>query len=311
MKILKQQILQSGVEKSTSCQEDSRVNLSPSQGEERERKTTAISGRKCYGQYRRSNPIGLLVRTLLESSRWYSPARRLNWVVQRLFSERITRTRRFNSNMSLRPCAKTLNTQDTLSSRYLFRLVPSERRTVGTGFGLLQTVQTQGLKVCNENGKTTFYQVGLLPTPRAVEVVEHPMKAAARTKDRTGTKLNNLSSGAAFGLLPTPTAIDSGSGRVNKSQSTNALERPTIAMAARMGILPAPKAQEVRGNVAMDRGKSNLTDEIANIYKPAGRNSQLNPLFVEEMMGFPLMWTTLPYLSRSGERNQSRPTETP
>ena len=64
-------------------------------------------------------------------------------------------------------------------------------------------------------------------------------------------------------------------------------------------------------NVAMDRGKSNLTDEIANIYKPAGRNSQLNPLFVEEMMGFPLMWTTLPYLSRSGERNQSRPTETP
>lgn len=37
MKILKQQILQSGVEKSTSCQEDSRVNLFPSQGEERER----------------------------------------------------------------------------------------------------------------------------------------------------------------------------------------------------------------------------------------------------------------------------------
>ena len=138
------------------------------------------------------------------------------------------------------------------------------------------------------------------------------MKAAARTRDRTGTKLNNLSSGAArMGLLPTPTAIDSGSGRVNKSQSTNALERPTIAMAARMGILPTPKAQEVRGNVAMDRGKSNLTDEIANIYKPAGRNSQLNPLFVEEMMGFPLMWTTLPYLSRSGERDQSRPTETP
>lgn len=46
----------------------------------------------------------------------------------------------------------------------------------------------------------------LLPTPRVVEVVEHPMKAAARTKDRTGTKLNNLSSGATFGLLPTPNA---------------------------------------------------------------------------------------------------------
>ena len=71
-----------------------------------------------------------------------------------------------------------------------------------------------GVKVCNENGKTTFYPVGLLPTPRAVEVVEHPMKAAARTKDRTGTKLNNLSSGAAFGLLPTPMASDATTGAI-------------------------------------------------------------------------------------------------
>ena len=33
------------------------------------------------------------------------------------------------------------------------------------------------------------------------------------------------------------------------------------------------------------------------------RNSQLNPLFVEEMMGFPLMWTALPFLSPSGDKN--------
>ena len=42
-----------------------------------------------------------------------------------------------------------------------------------------------------------------------------------------------------------------------------------------------------------------------------GKTSQLNPLFVEEMMGFPLMWTTLPFLSQSGDRNQSKDTETP
>lgn len=307
MKILKQQILQNGVEKSMSCQEDSRVNRFPSQDEERERKTTAISSRKCYGQYRKSNPIGLLVRTLLESSRWYSPVRRLNWVVQRLFSERITRTRRFNSNTSSRPCAKTLNTQDILSNRYLFQLVPSERRTAGTGFGLLPTVQTQGLKLCNSHGKTIFIPLDLLPTPTVMEDRRKPNGDETREKKL----MSNLNPYSIQALLPTPTAIDSGSGRVNKSRSTNALERPTIAMAARMGLLPTPKAQEARGNVGIDRGKFNLTDEIAKRYKPAGRNSQLNPLFVEEMMGFPLMWTTLPYLSQSGGRNQSRPTETP
>lgn len=286
MKILKQQILQSGVEKSTSCQEDSRVNLSPSQGEERERKTTAISGRKCYGQYRRSNPIGLLVRTLLESSRWYSPARRLNWVVQRLFSERITRTRRFNSNMSLRPCAKTLNTQDTLSSRYLFRLVPSERRTVGTGFGLLPTVQTQGLKVCNKQGKTVFMPLDLLPTPVASDGQGGAAKVTGKKIRRASgqvysAKLRDLS---VSNLLPTP--------RANKVNGIN-LNNPQIAQ----------------------RNKGNLEESVAKIIQAIpyedGKTSQLNPLFVAEMMGFPLMWTTLPYLSRSGERNQSRPTETP
>jgi len=38
------------------------------------------------------------------------------------------------------------------------------RRTEGNGYGLLPTMQTQGLKVCDENGKTQFFK---LPTPRA------------------------------------------------------------------------------------------------------------------------------------------------
>ena len=35
-----------------------------------------------------------------------------------------------------------------------------------------------------------------------------------------------------------------------------------------------------------------------------GRVFQLSPLFVEEMMGYPLMWTTLPFLTGNGEKNQ-------
>jgi hypothetical protein len=39
------------------------------------------------------------------------------------------------------------------------------------------------------------------------------------------------------------------------------------------------------------------------------KDSQLNPRFVAEMMGFPPNWTELPFLS--GETNQSKPEETP
>lgn len=35
-----------------------------------------------------------------------------------------------------------------------------------------------------------------------------------------------------------------------------------------------------------------------------GRVFQLSPLFVEEMMGYPLMWTTLPFPTGNGEKNQ-------
>ena len=108
-------------------------------------------------------------------------------------------------------------------------------------------------------------------------------------------------------LLPTPTAQDF------KRRGPNSQQQGLPEMVHREfgQLLPTPKAQESRGNASRDRGKANLTDEIAKRFQPGGASSQLNPLFVEEVMGFPLMWTTLPFLSESGEQNQSKPTETP
>lgn len=92
---------------------------------------------------------------------------------------------------------------------------------------------------------------------RAVEVVEHPMKAAARTKDRTGTKLNNLSSGAAFGLLPTPMASDATTGAIigkNDQFVTTRNGTPrrinqngqngSVGLARMVRLLPTPNARE-------------------------------------------------------------------
>ena len=212
-----------------------------------------------------------------------------------------------HSSTSSKPSAKTSSVKDIPSSRLLFRLVPSERPIGGTACGLLPTVQTQGLKRCNAEGKTEFMPLD---------------------------------------LLPTPTSIDSGSGRINKSPSQGAKERPTIALAAKMGLLPTPMSTDIHhaerveelkqsgksGLRCREKGKSGangLTDfldfhgmlptpaaqdgknstlppsqsdrdtlpgcVVKNCQPTDGQASQLNPLFVTEMMGFPSDWLVSPF----------------
>lgn len=79
MKTLPKQTSQSGTAKSMFSQEDSPANLSPSLAEERERTITATSGHRCFERYGRYTPLGSLVKTLMESRRWWSPAKSLRW----------------------------------------------------------------------------------------------------------------------------------------------------------------------------------------------------------------------------------------
>ncbi len=177
-------------------------------------------------------------------------------------------------------CALTWRMQGTRSGRLLFRLVPSTLPTAATDSGLLPTAQTQGLKICRK-GQTR---------PMPIE------------------------------LLPTPTAIDSGSGRINKSCSPNAAERPTLALAGKRGLLPTPRAFFYK-DARTDRGRSNLGEVLADHSRQeaTGGASRLNPLFVEEMMGFPAGWTLMPFsqpseaatTSPSGGGSLSRHTATP
>lgn len=265
----RQPTLPSGKERLTSSQEASPASLFLLPEKEEERKITATSGLKCCEQLKRSDQLGLLLKTLMESSRWYSPARRLTWDVQTLFSRRITLRERSRNSQS-REFALTLNVRDIPSNRLLYRLVPSEHHTAVTEYGLLPTVQTQGLKVCNNEGKTEFANLQLLPTPLS--------------NDGRGGASKNVKQGK----------IKRPSGQIYTAQ---------LRDLAGCNLLPTPTAQESRGNASRDRGKSNLTDEIAHICKPDGQSSQLNPLFVAEMMGFPTDWTLEPFLSQSGEES--------
>jgi hypothetical protein len=399
MKILQKQTLNSGEEESMSSQADFLASLSPSQVRERERMITVTSGRTCSALYEKSDPLGLLVKTLLESSRWFSPARRLKWEAKPLFSEKITEKEYcYDKSMLSKPSVKTLSEKDIPSSRCLFRLVPSERPTEETGYGLLPTVQTQGLKMCDENGKTRFYPMELLPTPMATDIyhperVRHLKDAGAETmasRKNGSNRPNGLMDFMDFhGMLPTPMASDATTGAIigkndHFIMTGNGIPRKvnqngingSVGLARIVQLLPTPNAREadkyskkynpnsqmgtaltamaVNGMLPTptnsmvtyqdfvqagyhsskrpDYGliltptascrhngcckerkdgtsrKSELNHYIA---AQTGKTSQLNPLFVEEMMGFPLMWTTLPFLSQNGDKNQLKDTETP
>ena len=276
MKTLPKQTFISGREKSMFSQEDSPANLSPSLAEERERTITATSGHRCFEQYGRYTPLGSLVKTLLASRRWWSPAKSLRWDAQTIFSKRITYTERKADSPSTKS-ARNLKQQDIPSNRLIFQLAVSEHHTEENASGLLPTVQTQGLKRCNRKGKTEFVPLD---------------------------------------LLPTPTALYKGSGRINRSPSPGAAERPTLALAAKQGLLPTPCAIEATKFTKAFNPNSQMGQSLTALAvngmlpsptsrkKTSGKTSQLNPLYVEEMMGFPLMWTALPFLSLNGEQNQ-------
>lgn len=196
---------------------------------------------------------GLLARMLLESPIWFNPVVKLTWKRKVIKMKKITRKRYLSKNISSIPSATILNVKDIPSNRSLFQLAVSERHTRGTGYGsLLPTVQTQGLKVCDKDGKTRFMDLSSLP--------------------KQGIKYGDL--------LPTPVASDhTGSCTIRKMTKSNG----------------APRTDSLRNMpavIGMDGDRLN------------GRVFQLSPLFVEEMMGYPLMWTTLPFLTGNGEKNQ-------
>ena len=332
MKTLPKQTSISGTERSMFSPEDSHANPSPSLVEERERTITATSGLRCFERYGRYTPLGSLVKTLLESRRWWSPAKSLRWDAQTIFSKRITYIEK-KADLRSTKSVQTSKPKDIPSNRLLFQLAVSERPTEGI-------------------------ESGLLPTPNAMDIPHKDMEINERgrrnpKKGKTDHSLG-LEDMAVAKLLPTPTAIDKGGGRINRSPSPNAADRPTLALAARKGLLPTPcsieatkftktiipnsqmgqgltalavngllptptameikhsnrvkglKEKGAKGMYSRKNGAlrpNGLTDFLDFNNQVGGGTSQLNPLFVEEMMGFPLMWTALPFLSPSGDKN--------
>ena len=285
------------------------ASLSPSQAKEREQMTTATSGLICSGLYMRSGPIGSLVRTLLASSRWYSPVRRLKWEVNPLYSERVSLYLKDDSNMLLKPFAVILNAKDIPSSRYLYRLVPSVHLTDGIEFGLLPTVTAQDYKRrgpgSRQQGLPEIIHGMLLPTPVATEI--HHAERVRKWKSM------NLSSPHAqiageknpngltdfldfYGILPEPIPDNT---ELENTDGNN-LEESILQWLAEGQVMPTPTARDWKGAPSLEnlkkRGKIPQKNSLPDFFARTGKSFQLNPLFVAEMMGFPPDWTVSPFL---------------
>jgi DNA-cytosine methyltransferase len=75
-----------------------------------------------------------------------------------------------------------------------------------------------------------------------------------------------------------------------------------------LGLLPTPTLQDYTNSTFPPSQKKRFHIVGYLMRKGILPHSQLNPQFVEEMMGFPKNWTLLPFLN--GEINQSKVTET-
>jgi len=177
------------------------------------------------------------------------------------------------------------------------------------------------------NGMIDFMQFyDLLPTPRAMEVIESPQAKVDRLHDRTANSMPNLQSMAVYcpSLLPTPRANkvdDCDLNNPNVANRNKANLEEEISKMVVAGMLPTPDARVWKNaNNSQATWEKRIADgrqeDIAMaVFKvensTTGQTSRLSPLFTEEMMGFPFLWTTLPFLRQSGEPNHSKPTGTP
>lgn len=142
----------------------------------------------------------------------------------------------------------------------------------------------------------------LLPTPLAVSV-RHPGRVSElrMAGDVTfcsravgETRPNGLEDWLEFhGLMPSPVAQD------YRRRGPNSRQQGLPEVCHR--LLHTPIADGLKKRTGAEDFEAMFPENGGSPASKDGRASQLNPLFVGEMMGYPLEWLTSPFLSGDGE----------
>lgn len=160
----------------------------------------------------------------------------------------------------------------------------------------------------------------LLPTPLAVEV-EHKQRVtdllasgATDFHSRANGEIrpNGLMDYLRFkGILPTPQASQEKDSTKDllPEQNQHWLLTPSATDGLR-GEMSCNSLMRHKNKTEEELAKASLATQVASFVKKKIDNGsyqktdgdafRLSPLFTEEMMGFPFLWTTLPFLSENG-----------
>lgn len=147
----------------------------------------------------------------------------------------------------------------------------------------------------------------ILPTPNAAEAEKY-----TKTYNPDSQMGRSLTATAVNDLLPTPLAVSvrhskrcqelRAAGDVPFHSRANGETRPNGLedWLEFNGLMHTPIADGLKKRAK--GGQRRMTEKAKSQDSKDGRASQLNPLFVGEMMGYPLEWLISPFLSRNGER---------
>ncbi|KAF5276409.1 hypothetical protein FQR65_LT16341 [Abscondita terminalis] len=185
--------------------------------EEKVRKMTVTSGLRCSGLLTKSDPLGLLVKTLLASPVWYNREINRNWTM--------------DSQTNLQGEVDCKNIQEY--QQYVIETVCSDLECLG------YSVQPLIIPACAIGAPHRRDRIWFI-----AYCTDSGVEKCAKTEEVFSMDLT---------LLPTPTARDYKGSRTEE------------------GLLASGRNRN-----------NNLCDSFAQ----PGKTSQLNPLFVGEMMGF-------------------------
>ena len=253
----------------------SRASRFQPQASEKAQPITVTSGRKCCESFGKFVPDGSWAKT---------------------FSELLIGTEDWFSSR----CTLTWKLRGTKSRRLYFQLVASAPRTSDTEHGSLPM---------------------LLKTPSAMDARSENLTKKEQKFGNSGTLAQEVHTGFIYkrGLLPTPRTTDIGRGTAKDVKFENGTYFRENKKGVRFGVnitdviasglLPTPTANDGK-NATLPESQKERTSLVAEAmkYKTDGQTSQLNPLFIQEMMGLPYLWTELPF--QSGGQSPSKLTET-
>ena len=276
-----------------SSQPDILANPSQSLAEEKARKTTDISGQKFFPLFNPDDRLGQFSRMFVGTSLWVSTRSSLTW-----------------------------KEKATPQGRSLFQLSVSMHRTKGTESGSSPTFLTpnamdslpprspEALKKQydkNRKGRDTHSTLreqvvypkpsSLWPTPRATSRMAYAEKPTKSQIEGThGWNLNaavtDSLSPEPHRLWPTPIVDDAKNVKLNPKRFQGQLYQA-------VQMWPTPMAHEARlGYQDRSRGKKGTQESLTTkvINAQGGRDKvygQLNPTWVEWLMGYPTEWTVL------------------